>query len=64
MVDNITGLMDWRALLVKYIYHIGMQEGVYFLHEYKKPDYFSDAEFDALLKASKDSDELCRQKHG
>jgi hypothetical protein len=47
--------MDYRELLVKYMAHIGEQEGIYFLGYLGKG--FSEEEKAELQKLSKEADE-------
>jgi hypothetical protein len=51
--------IDYHLLLLKYMYHVVIQEGVDFIGGYKQElDYFSDLEYEALQKASVESEKL------
>lgn len=47
-------MIDWKLILMKYINHVGDCEGVSFIGE-KKPESFTDEEFENLKKADSEA---------
>ena len=55
--------MNYRELLIKYMYHIGCCEGVYFLSDHDVGSAFSQEEFEELCSLSTEADTYYRNAH-
>lgn len=48
--------IDYRELLMKYINHVGEQEGVTFIRGRKKPEYITGTEWETLEELDGESE--------
>lgn len=46
--------MNYRYLLKQYIKHVGEIEGVSYIDQYSKSDFFSDSEWNEMLELDKE----------
>lgn len=47
--------MNYRYLLKQYIKHVGEREGVSFIGPYEKSNFFSDSEWEEMVKIDKEA---------
>jgi hypothetical protein len=48
-------IMNYRYLLKQYIKHVGEREGVSFIGPYEKSNFFSDSEWEEMVKIDKEA---------
>lgn len=50
--------MDYRDLLIRYMAHVGEQEGTYFLGALKRSDTFTEEEVEEFKKLGDEADRI------